>query len=428
MTAAAERALDDLSAKIVDVPLTVGTPPETLTILLRHFVDRPEHPVGAAPLGHRAVLLIHGGNTSSETFLVPHGGVATYLRERGWDVWLVDDRASPRVLDDRILGGQPLGGSVEAERRYFNFDRIAEEDVVGAIAHIRNLLGPRATLSVVGHCVGGATTSMAIARGRLDKFAVQAYVLTTMGLFFESPWDGWVKAEDYVIERVLSTTPGCRGIDPVQLRPPVLEASRRAARPWPAEFDEAYGAFPAAWLPPVSDVPEDDMLRRLSFMFGSPYDTAALDPSLRGSILCRLFGTMHLGLYLHAGQVVRRGYAGRFDAPDIIERPRLESPPRARHARRAAPRGPKPAHPPEGDLLPQHFRDKRITLLTGTENRLWHRESIDLMYEWLRNIEGRPASARVEKRIFPGFAHQDLYWRREEGDRDVYAAIAASLV
>jgi hypothetical protein len=427
-SAPAERALDELSRTIVDVPLQVGMPPETLTVILRHFEDRPGHPEGAAPATHRAVLLIHGGNTSSETFLVPDGGLAVYLRKEGWDVWLLDDRASPRVLDETILPGQPLGGSVDAERRYFNFDRIAEEDVVGAVAEIRRQLGPRATLSVVGHCVGGATTSMAIARGRLEKFAVHAFVLTTMGLFFESPWDGWVKAEDYVIERVLSTTPACRGIDPVQLRPGDLRRSRRDARPWPCEFKEAYEAFPAAWLPPVSPVPEDDMLRRLAFMFGSPYETARLDQSLRGPILCRLFGTMHLGLYLHAGQVVRRGYAARFDVPDVVDRPRLGAPPRAHHARRAAARGPKPSHPPQGDLLPAHFRDKRITLITGAENRLWHRESIDLMYEWLRNIGDRPVGARVEKKIFPGFAHQDLYWRRESGDDDVYAAIAASLV
>jgi len=269
---------------------------------------------------------------------------------------------------------------------------------------------------------------MVIARGRLDKFGVSAFVLTTMGLFFESPWDGWVKAEDYVIERVLSTSPECRGIDPVQHRPPSLEATRGRARPWPLPFTRAFEAFPVAWLPPGSDEPEEDMLRRLSFMFGNPYETSELDASLRGPILCRLFGTMHLGLYLHAGQVVRRGYAARFDVPDIVDRPRLGAPPRAHHARRAAARGPRPSHPPRGDLLPGHFRDKRITLITGTENRLWHRESIDLMYEWLLNIGDRPPGARVEKRIFPGYAHQDLYWRRGSGDDDVYAAIAAGLV
>jgi hypothetical protein len=316
---------------------------------------------------------------------------------------------------------------VSAEREYFNFDRIAEEDLVSALAEMRRRLGPAATICVVGHCVGGAATSMAISRGRLDGFDVHAFVLTTMGLFFESPWDGWLKAEDYVIERVLSTHPGCRGIDPIQLRPRGIPLPRSKALPWPATFGEEYEAFPTAWLPPKSKVPEEDMLRRLTFMFGSPYEASELDPSLRGRILCRLFGTMHLGLYVHAGQVVRRGYAARIDVPDVVERPRLGAPPRAHHARRVAPRGPKPPHPPHGDLVPAHFRDKRITLITGAQNRLWHRESIDLMYEWLRNIDGRTSSARFVKRIFPTFAHQDLYWRREGGDNDVYAAIAAGL-
>ncbi|HVW28776.1 MAG TPA: hypothetical protein VHC69_25595 [Polyangiaceae bacterium] len=427
MTLSAERALDELSSNIEDAPLEVGTPPETVTVLLRSFKDRPEHPIGGAPVDHRAVLLIHGGNTSSETFLVPDGGLAEYLRREGWDVWLLDDRASPRVLDANVLAGEPLGGSVNDERRYFNFDRVAEEDVVSALSEMRRRLGPRATLSVVGHCVGGAATSMAISRGLLDEFDVHAFVLTTMGLFFESPWDGWLKAEDYVIERVLSSSPGCRGIDPVQIRPPSLSPPRPKPAPWPKTFSDEYDAFPAAWLPPKGTAPEDDMLRRLTFMFGSPYETSRLDPSLRGRILCRLFGTMHLGLYLHAGQVVRRGYAARFDVPDVVERPRLGTPPRAHHARRAAPRGPKPSHPPHGDLVPAHFRDKRITLITGAQNRLWHRESMDLMYEWLRNIDHRAPSSRFAKRVFPTFAHQDLYWRREEGD-PVYAAIAAGLV
>lgn len=427
MTQAAERALDELSANIEDVPVDVGTPPETLTVLLRFFKDRPAHEEGAAPVGHRAVLLVHGGNTSSETFLVPHGGLAVHLRGLGWDVWLLDDRASPRVLDASILSGEPLGGSVAAERRFFNFDRIADEDVVSALAEMRRRLGPSATICVVGHCVGGAATSMAISRGRVDEFKVHAFVLTTMGLFFESPWDGWLKAEDYVIERVLSTHPECRGIDPIQVRPRSFPLPRAKAHPWPKTFGDEYDAFPAAWLPAAAAAPEDDMLRRLTFMFGSPYETSRLDPSLRGRILCRLFGTMHLGLYLHAGQVVRRGYAAQFDVPDIVERPRLGTPPRAHHARRAAPRGPKPAHPPHGDLVPTHFRDKRITLITGAQNRLWHRESIDLMYEWLRNIADVAPSARFVKKIFPTFAHQDLYWRRDEGDDDVYAAIAAGL-
>ena len=427
MTSQAERDLDALSTGIEDVVLEVGDPGQRIPIRLRFFKDRREHPDGDAPLGHRAVLLIHGGNTSSETFLVPHGGLAVYLREHGWDVWLLDNRASPRVLDATVLQGGFVGGSAALERRCFTFDRIAEEDIVAAVAEMRRRLGADATVCIVGHCVGGVTTAMAISRGRLERAKIHAFVLTTMGLFVEAPWDGWVKAEDYVIERVFSSDPDCRGIDPVQLRPRGLRPPRPPVRPWPAAFASEYESFPSAWLPAKSTVPEEDMLRRITFMFGSPYDMSRLDPSLRNDILCRLFGTMHLGFYLHAGQCVRRGYAARIDVSDVVERPRLSRAPRAHGAQRPAPKGPKPPEPPHGDLVPTYFRDKRITLVTGAQNRLWHRESIDLMYEWLLGTGDKSRLARFEKRVFPAFAHQDLYWRRESGDGDVYGAIAEGL-
>src|SRR5262249_55521641 len=43
--------------------------------------------------GKPAVLMLHGGNTSTETFLQPNGGVARYLHERDLDVWLLDWRS-----------------------------------------------------------------------------------------------------------------------------------------------------------------------------------------------------------------------------------------------------------------------------------------------------------------------------------------------
>jgi hypothetical protein len=414
MTRAATAALDLLSDQIEDEDLPVGKGPLSLRVTLRHFVDRPDHPVGKAPKSHKAVLLIHGGNTSSETFLVPHGGLAGFLGGKGWDVWLLDHRGSPRVLDARILRDPPLGGSEAAERQWFTVDRIAEDDVVGAITEVRRRIGPDARLAVVGHCLGGGAVAMAIARGLLDgdEVATQAFVLTTMGLFYEVPWDGWVKAEDFLIERLLREPAGCRFIDP------------KVRQAWPKEMDCAYRQWPTPWLPPERSSPEQRMLRRLAFMFGSPYSMDQLDPSLRGSILLRLFGSMHLGIYLHTGQLARRGYSAAFDDPDVIDRQRLAAPGRPGVSALRSPGGPAPA--PAGDLRPEHFRDKRITLITGAQNRLWHRESIDLMYEWLRNIPGRSAGAPIEKQVFAAYAHQDLYWKREPND-PVYARIRCGI-
>jgi hypothetical protein len=113
-------------------------------------------------------------------------------------------------------------------------------------------------------------------------------------------------------------------------------------------------------------------------MFGQPYAIERLDPSLRGPEVARLFGRMHLGLYLHTSQMVRRGFAGPLDAPDAID---------------AAGRF--------GDLDPTWFAGKRVTLLAAGQDQTWHRESIDLMYEWLRNNAGAVDRHRYRKHVFP---------------------------
>jgi hypothetical protein len=66
-------------------------------------------------------------------------------------------------------------------------------------------------------------------------------------------------------------------------------------------------------------------------------------------------------------------------------------------------------------------------LIAGARNRLWHRDSIDLMYEWLRS--NVPAGARkpsIKKHILPDYAHLDLLWGPNARE-DVYELIKDSL-
>lgn len=79
------------------------------------------------------------------------------------------------------------------------------------------------------------------------------------------------------------------------------------------------------------------------------------------------------------------------------------------------------------DVIEKKTTTKRITLITGSENRLWHRDSIDLMYEWLRNgADGRGARdgrTRLEKHVLSGYRHQELLWGTH-APRHVYPLIA----
>jgi pimeloyl-ACP methyl ester carboxylesterase len=389
--------VEDVDAmKIEEVPFSV----DGLTLRLRHCVSELKVPRGRSGEGH-AVLMLHGGNSSSDTYTLPNDGFAGYLADRLWDVWLLDYRCSPFVQDE-LAKQRPLGGSALAECSFFTLDRIVDFDIPEALAKLIPRIGD-AELSVMGHCVGGGTVALAIARGKFKR--VRNVVLSALGLFYEVPWNGWVKAEDYLIERVLAQDPTCRAIDPKNLRA------------WPAVMRTAEGSWPKAWLPSGTE-PWESMLRLLTFMFGQPYFLDAIDPSLRCAKLLPVFGNMHLGTYWHLGQMVRRGFAAKFNEPDVIDRSRLlRRRPRASH--REGPTG--------GDLASgPNFKDKVVTLVSGAENRLWHRDSMDLMYEWLCNNAGG-GSGRFYKQAYRGYGLQEIVWGTNAPD-DIFPHIESGLL
>lgn len=335
--------------------------------------------------GHRrgapAVLLLHGGNSSSTIFMEPLGGLAGYLRSAGVDVWLLEWRASPVVLN-AVLAREPLNGSVQAEREVFTLDRAAAEDLPEALAVIRATIGGSATLGILGHCLAGAVVSMAVARGYVEPFRVNSVTLLTLGLFVRVPWSGWIKAEDSILERILRNAPDCRDIHP--------------ERPdqWPADMAAAYRKWPGTWLPSGPD-----FLRAMTFMVGLPYTPERVAEGLGTAAASQHFGSMHLGLYLHAGQIVRRGYCAPMNASEL-----------------AGARG------AQSDLCPTHFRDKQVTLLAASNNHIWHRDSVDRMYEWLRNH----GCSNSTKHVLSGYNLQELLWSPSARSH-VYPLIAAAI-
>jgi cholesterol oxidase len=345
--------------------------------------------------GGPPVLLLHGGSTCSDIFLVPGGGLVQYLLNRNWEVWTLDWRGSCRVVD--ALPPSSLAGSMEAERALFTLDSVALCDIPLALAKMREHLEPDQKIGIVAFCAGAGALAMSIARGKLRGLGVDNVVLMTLGLFYETPWDGWIKAEDFLIERVVVEDANCRGVSPHRT-------------PWARDMEEAFKRWPQAWLT-AGSTSSHAMYRRLTFMFGEPY-AATLEPEMPESVLLSMFGSLHLGLYLHLGQQVRRGHAAPFNAPDIVDRSRVR--PGSGLGR---------AH----DLNPEPFYDGSVVLIGGAQNRLWHRDSVDLMYEWLRS--NAPPSARkssIRKHILTDYAHLDLLWGKRARE-DVYPLIKDSL-
>ena len=71
--------------------------------------------------------------------------------------------------------------------------------------------------------------------------------------------------------------------------------------------------------------------------------------------------------------------------------------------------------------------NRHVTMITGRENQVWHRDSMDRMNEWLLN-EVPSLRDKFCKRVFESFGHQDLLWSsRASAPGGFYATIADAL-
>jgi pimeloyl-ACP methyl ester carboxylesterase len=101
--------------------------------------------------GKGPLVLAPGYGNAARAFAVdtvPKNWVA-YLGEHGYDVWLLDYRASP---------------DLPSSWTQFTVDDIATRDWPAAIAHVRQQTGAE-SVQAMGHCVGGLSLFMAIGAG-----------------------------------------------------------------------------------------------------------------------------------------------------------------------------------------------------------------------------------------------------------------------
>jgi hypothetical protein len=428
------------------------------------------------------VLLLHGASARHETFRFPPAVPAArgshqrslmdWLHLMGFEPWLLDWRGSGRVVDALASGPGGAWGQLD-------LDAAARCDLPAALLRIHELRGGRATeIAVVGHCLGAAILAQAIAEGSVSRqeHAVSHVVLLTLGLFYEPPLDGRLKTQDPVLERLLATGE-VRSIDPRTEREPWPEELAEFYLNWPS----ALRPHPENSLAPASCEPARScvftMCDRLSFMYGAPYFERNLAPgiheetwtvgvekrgngalvgeTLRGSrsgasgvlaevvqtsddgrtsalVLARVagefehgevlrtgarevaacfteparaeaqlpaqFGAIPLRMYVHAARNARRGWGARWDA--------LEDDPSLLGA----------------EALRNFGALERVALITGESNQLWHRNSVDRMFEWLSRAFEGTRRKRLRKRVLRGYGHQDLLWGRS-ASRDVFPCI-----
>lgn len=355
------------------------------------------------------VLLVHGASAGSRTFMVPDGGIIRYLADRGFDVWTLDWRGSNqfRAFNPKEERKHVVQTGNTPYWAHFNLDAAAEFDLLGALSAIGAWLKRESgedvpAISVLGHCVGGAIVSQALATGLLTgarTFRIRAVVLTTLALFYRVGVEGWLKGNEFLLEQL--TTELDTFAEPDH---PVINPVSGKLEGWPDTLEKAFGRWRVSVLAPNGwggNAPE--FVERIAFMYGMPYHTRRLAKSLTPTALQLQFGDMPLGVYLQCVRNLRLGYAAPFHPEVEVNFIRSE------HIIRDG----VPAFP--------------WTLITGADNQVWHRDSIDRMYEWLVNQTRPHARKLLHKRVLPKFAHQDLYWS-DESSSDVYPEIERGLL
>jgi pimeloyl-ACP methyl ester carboxylesterase len=327
------------------------------------------------------LLLVHGASAWRATFFEPEGGLVRHLRQR-FDVWTLDWRCSKVIVD---LWRRESPKAVPEAIREMNLDHTAQIELPAAVARIGAICKrpPR----LVGHCMGAAVVALAIARRsvRADARACEAcdllkptrelpavggsegvpaidrhVVLSTIGLFYRGGVDNWFRAEDRFDEKKV----GDWCIYP-------------GAEEWPSSYER----FFKLWCKSPYRHCNINFCQRISCLLGSPYrpDDIGYLHDEDGEGLFAQFGAMPFSLLRHCAENIRRGWIAPQGSPG----------------------------PDTRDLAQrENFRGLCMRLITGSENQLWHRDSIDRMYEWLR----RDRQVLTTKRVFDRYGHQDLWW------------------
>jgi hypothetical protein len=229
------------------------------------------------------IVLALGYGNAARAFALPTVPLsyARFLGDHGYDVWLLDYRASP---------------DLESSLSQFTVDDIAMHDWPAAIGHVRAQTGAE-TVQAMGHCVGGLSLFMAIGGGleglRSATFsALAGHPIPTRG--------NQLRAHARLA--TLFKAVGIKG----------LNTDYRAGSLPDRAVDGLMRALP---FKHVYDSPEG---RRIYFIYGDVFDHSRIDEATMRESVPSFFGNGNITFFEHISRMIRRGRAVDAQGRDIF--------------------------------------------------------------------------------------------------------------
>ena len=314
------------------------------------------------------VMLAHGLGVSSRIFNADtiDTNLAEYLVALGYDVWLLDFRASVDLA---------------ASRGQFTGDDVARFDYPAAVSAIRSVTQAQ-TVQIVGHCFGASTLFMALAAGLHD---VRSAVFSQVAGHVDAPIANELRA-GLRLPTLLRTM----GID--ALTTDIVDNPDLVVR----LYDRALALNPVLRAGQHCD---NVACHRISFMYAPLYRHQKLNEATHDRI-GDLFGIANLSSLAHLSATIRAGKVVASDGGDVYL---PDDPVRLR-----------------GNLANFRFP---IRFIHGAENECFLPSSTERTLELLR---GTHPDIAYDREVIADYGHIDCIFGADAA-RDVYPHIAEHL-
>jgi pimeloyl-ACP methyl ester carboxylesterase len=294
------------------------------------------------------VLLVHGAGVHSGMFALPtiDETFPAFLAKNGYDVWLLDWRASILL---------PL--------RQFTLDDAAQRDFPAAVNAVLSATGASSVQAVV-HCAGAIAFFLSLASGALAG-KVRCVSCSQVALHYKAPFWSELKSAIHLPDVMADASLA------------YLSATEDPAHP---VFQSLFSDFVNVFHQECAST----VCHRVTFLYGHLYRHENLNVATHER-LDEQFGKCNMTAFRHLTQLLRRGTAARFDygaAANVVKYGSEE---------------------PPSYLDATHLKIP-ITFVSGEKNQTFLPVSTERTYDWLCAENG---AALYKRHVVPGYGHID---------------------